>query len=44
MEDKTQTENVTNRLILGLHIFDIDDLRSHIAWCAASDKQILICV
>ena len=42
MEDEPQAEDIANGLILGLHILDVDDLRSHVARRAASDKQILL--
>ena len=42
MEDEPQAEDIANGLILGLHILDVDDLRSHVTRRAASDKQILL--
>lgn len=42
MEYEPQAENIANRFILSLHIFDVDDLRSHVARCSASHKEILL--
>lgn len=41
MEDKPQAEHIANGFILGLHILDIDDLRSHVARSSASHEEIL---
>lgn len=41
MEDESQAEDVTDGLILCLHVLDIDDFRCDIAWRAASYEQIL---
>ena len=43
MEDESQAENIADGVILCLHIFDVDHLRSHIAWSSASNKQIFLC-
>lgn len=44
MEYKSKRKDVTNRLVLSLHIFDINHLRSNIARCTTSNKQILISI
>lgn len=44
MEDEPQTEDIADWFILGFHIFDVDNFRSNVARCAASDKEILLCV
>lgn len=38
MEDQAQAKNITDRLILGGHIFDVDHLWSNIAGSAAPDE------
>lgn len=42
MEDESQTENVTNGFILGLHILDVDHFWCHIARCSASHEEIFL--
>lgn len=42
VEDESQTEDITNRLILRLHVLQVDDLRGHVAWSAASHEEILL--
>lgn len=41
VEDESKAEDVADRLVFGAHVLDVDDLRSHIAWSAASNKEIL---
>lgn len=41
MEDESETEDVTDGLILGLHVLDIDDFRCNVAWRAAPYEQVL---
>ncbi len=41
VEDKTQTEQVTDRVVFGFHVLDIDDFWSNVAWGSASDEEIL---
>jgi hypothetical protein len=42
MKDEAKTENVTNRLVLSLHILKINNFRSDIAWCSTSHEQIFL--
>ena len=42
MEDQAQAENIADWIILGLHILDVDDFRSHVAWSTAPDKKIFL--
>jgi len=44
MENKAQTEHITNSLILSFHVFDINDLRCDITWSSATDKQIFLSI
>jgi len=44
VEDQSQTENIADGVILCLHIFDVDDFRSNVAGCAASDEEIFLCI
>lgn len=41
VEDAADTENVTDWLGLRGHIFDVDDLGGHVAWCSASDEEVI---
>lgn len=41
MEDQPKAEHVTYWLVFSAHIFDIDDLRSNIAWSTASNEEII---
>ena len=42
MENKTQTEDIADWIILGFHILDIYNLGSNVSWGSASYKQILV--
>jgi len=44
VEYQPQAENVADWIILGLHVFDVDDLGSDVAWGAAPDEEILVAV
>lgn len=44
VEDETQAEHVTDGVIFGLHVLDIDDFRSHISRSTTSDEEILFSV
>ena len=44
MENEAQTDHVAYRPILRLHIFDVDDFGSYIAWGAAPDEEVLLSV
>ena len=41
MEDEPQAEHIANGLVLGLHVLDVDDLRSHVARSAAPHEEVL---
>ena len=41
MENQTQTEQIADRLILGLHVLDVDHFGGHVAGGTAPDEQIL---
>lgn len=41
MENESQAEDIAYGVILGTHVFDVDDFRGHVPWCSASDEQIL---
>ena len=42
VKDETQAEKVTNWIVFGLHIFDVDDLGSHITGSTTSHKQVFL--
>ena len=41
MEDQSKAEHVADWLLFGAHVLDVDDLRSDVAWCAASHEEVL---
>ena len=42
MEDESQAENIADGVVFGLHIFDVDDLGSHVPRGSAAHKQIFL--
>jgi len=42
MHDETETEHVTDRIVFGFHIFDVDDFRSDVARSTTSNEKILV--
>lgn len=41
VEDAADTENVTDWLGLCGHIFDVYDLWGYVAWCSASNEEVI---
>lgn len=44
MEDEAQTEHVTDWIVFGFHVFNVDDFRGDVSWSTASDEKILFSV
>jgi hypothetical protein len=44
VEDEAQTEEIAYRFVLGLHVFDVDNLGSHVARSSASHEEVLISI
>jgi len=44
VEYQAQAEHIANWLILGLHVFDVDNLRGNVARSSTSYEQILLSI
>ena len=42
MENEAQAEHVTDGVILGLHVLDVDDLRSDVPRCTTPHKEVFV--
>jgi hypothetical protein len=44
VKDETKTVHIADGIVLGFHVFDIDDLRGYIARCTTTNKQVFFSV
>lgn len=42
MKNEPKTEDIANRVVFSLHIFNVDDFRSDISWRTAANKEIFL--